>query len=123
MFAIFVVVFLMVPWGDSKKTEDDRTVADVIMSCFKIVTGFFQVVVGIFSALARVQWPVALISMEGYLKLFEGNIFQFALLTCIHSQLRLDQSLKFLIVLSVNVSVLFLVFICLSLKSATSQQS
>ena len=116
VLAIFVVVFLMVLWGDSKKAEDDRTVADVIMSYFKIVTGFFQVIVGIFSALTRVQWPVALISMEYYLKLFEGNIFQFALLTCIHSQLRLDQFLKFKLVLSVHVAVLFLFFIYFFVK-------
>ena len=54
VLAIFVLVCLMVLWGDSKKTEDDRTVADVIMSCFKIVTGFFQVIVGILSALTKV---------------------------------------------------------------------
>ena len=47
VLAISVVVSLMVLWGDSKITEDDRTVADVIMSYFKIVTGFFQVTVGI----------------------------------------------------------------------------
>ena len=82
VFAVFVVVFLMVVWGDSKRTEDDRTVADVIMSCFKIVIGFYQVIAGIFSALTRVKWPVALISMERYLKLVEGNIFQFAPLSC-----------------------------------------
>ena len=42
VLAIFVLVFLMVVLGDSKKTDDDRTVADVIVSCFKIVTGFFS---------------------------------------------------------------------------------
>ncbi|KAJ7380901.1 hypothetical protein OS493_004484 [Desmophyllum pertusum] len=34
----------MVLWGDSKATENSRTIADVIMSCFKIVIGFYQVV-------------------------------------------------------------------------------
>ena len=114
--ALFVVVFLMVLWGDSKRTENDRTVADVIMSCFKIVIGFYQVIAGIFSALARVQWPVALISMEKYLKLMEGNIFQFAPVTCIYSQLRLDQFLKFVLALGVNGSVFCLIFLYLFLK-------
>ena len=120
--AIFVLVFLMVQWGDSKRTENDRAVADVIMSCFKIVTGFCQVIVGVFSALTRVQWPVALISMEDYLKWFEGNVFQFASLACIYSQLRLDQFLKFILVLSVNVLVLFLVFIYFVLKKRYIQR-
>ena len=114
--ALFVVVFVMVLWGDSKQTENDRTVADVIMSCFKIVIGFYQVITGIFSALVRVQWPVALISMEKYLKLLEGNIFQFAPVTCIYSQLRLDQFLKFVLALGVNGSVVSLIFLYLFLK-------
>ena len=116
VITLFVVVFFMVLWGDSKHTENDRTVADIIMSCFKIVIGFYQVVVGIFSALARVKWPVALISMEKYLKLFEGNIFQFAPLSCINPHLRLDQFSKFVLVLTLNASVVSLILIYLFLK-------
>ena len=116
MIALFVVVFLMVLWGDSKKTENNRTVADVIMSCFKIVIGFYQAIGGIFSALARVQWPATLISMEKCLKLFEGNIFQFAPLSCIYPKLRLDQFFKFFSVISVNLLVIFLILIYLFLK-------
>ena len=116
VIALFVVVFLMVLWGDSKKTENDRTVADVVMSCFKIVIGFYQAIGGIFSALARVQWPVTLISMEKCLKLFEGNIFQFAPLSCIYPKLRVDQFFKFFSVISVNMLVIFLILIYLFLK-------
>ena len=116
LIAVFVVVFLMVLWGDSKHTRNDRTAADVIMSCFKIVIGFYQVIVGIFSALVRVQWPVALVSMEKYLKLVEGNVFQFAPLSCIHPQLHLDQLVKFIIVLSVNGFVFCLILLYLFLK-------
>ena len=117
VIALFVVVFLVVLWGDAKHTENNnRPVADVIMSCFKIVIGFYQVISGIFSALARVQWPVVLISMEKYLKLVEGNIFQFAPLTCIHSKLRLDQFSKFVLAVSVNVLVVSFILIYLFLK-------
>ncbi|KAJ7380905.1 hypothetical protein OS493_004488 [Desmophyllum pertusum] len=116
VIAAFVVVFMMVLWGDSKATENSRTIADVIMSCFKIVIGFYQVVTGIFSALVRVQWPVALISIEKYINFFEGNIFQFAPLSCIHSRLRLDQFQKFSTVISVNASVVFLILLYLFLK-------
>ncbi|XP_044176692.1 putative leucine-rich repeat-containing protein DDB_G0281931 [Acropora millepora] len=114
--ALFVLVFLMVLWGDSKKAENNRTVADVIMSCFKIVIGFYQVISGIFSALTRVRWPVTLISMEKYLKLMEGNIFQFAPLSCIHSRLRMDPFSIFVVTLAVNSSVISLIFIYLFLK-------
>ena len=113
---LFVAVFLMVLWGDSKRTENDRTIADIIMSCFKIVIGFYQVIAGIFSALARVRWPVALVSMEKYLNLFEGNILQFAPLSCINSRLRIDQFAKFIAVISLNIVVVSIILLYLFLK-------
>ena len=116
VIALFVAVFLMVLWGDSKRAEDNRTVADVIMSCFKIVIGFYQVIAGIFSALAKVQWPVILISTEKVLKLFEGNILQFAPLSCIHTSLRLDELGKFTMIVVMNVSLVGLIFLYLFLK-------
>ena len=92
----------MVLWGDSKKTENNRTAADIIMSCFKIVIGFYLVISGVFSALTRVHWPVTLIAMKKFLKLFNGNIFQFAPSSCVYSHLRIDPFLKFILVLSVT---------------------
>ena len=113
---LFGAVFLMVLWGDSKKTENDRTIADIIMSCFKIVIGFYQVIAGIFSALARVRWPVALISMEKYLSFFEGNILQFAPLSCIYPGFRLDQFVKFLWVIILNVFFVCIILLYLFFK-------
>ena len=68
VISLFVAVFLIVLWGDSKRAENNRTVADVVMSCFKIVLGFYQVIAGIFSALAKVQWPVILMCRNVFLK-------------------------------------------------------
>ncbi|XP_078357502.1 uncharacterized protein LOC144642416 [Oculina patagonica] len=115
---VFALLFVMVLWGDSRRTEDDRTrtVADVIMSCTKIVIGFYQVVAGIFSALLRVQWPVILISMEKYLKFVEGNILQFAPLSCIHPLIRLDPFLQFVFAVGINILVVFLILLYLLLK-------
>ena len=116
VIVLFLAVFLMVLWGDSKQTENDRTIADIIMSCFKIVVGFYQVITGIFSALARVRWPIALISMEKYLNLFEGNILQFAPLSCVQSRLRMDQFAKLIGIISVNVVVVFIILLYLFFK-------
>ena len=116
VIVLFVAVFLIVLWGDSRRAENNRTVADVVMSCFKIVIGFYQVIAGIFSALAKVQWPVILISTEKVLKVFEGNILQFAPLSCIHTSLRLDQLGKFTMVVVMNVSLVGLIFLYLFLK-------
>ena len=116
VIVLFVAVFLMVLLGDPRRAENNRTVADVVMSCFKIVIGFYQVVTGIFSALAKVQWPVVLISTEKVLKVFEGNILQFAPLSCIHTSLRLDQLGKFTMVVVMNVALVGLIFLYLFLK-------
>ena len=116
VIVLFVAVFIMVFWGDSKRADNDRTVADVIMSCFKIVIGFYQVIAGIFSALAKVQWPVVLISTEKVLKVLEGNILQFAPLSCIHTSLRLDEFGKFTMIVVMNVSLVGLIFLYLFLK-------
>ena len=116
VIVLFVAVFLMVLLGDSRRAENNRTVADVVMSCFKIVIGFYQVIAGIFSALAKVQWPVILISTEKVLKVFEGNILQFAPLSCIHTSLRLDQLGKFTMIVFMNVSLVGLIFLYLFLK-------
>ena len=113
---VFVAVFLLVLWGDSRRTENNRTVADVAMSCCKIVIGFYQVIAGIFSALARVQWPVTLISIGKYLKFVEGNILQFAPLSCIHSQLRPDPFLQFVLAVGTNILVVSLILLYLVLK-------
>ena len=113
---LFGAVFLMVLWGDSKQTENDRTIADIIMSCFKIVIGFYQVIAGIFSALARVRWPIALISMEKYISFFEGNILQFAPLSCIYPGFRLDHFVKFLWVISLNVFFVCIILLYLFFK-------
>ena len=115
---VFALLFVTVLWGDSRKTENDRTrtVADVIMSCAKIVIGFYQVVAGIFAALVSVQWPVILISMEKYLKFVEGNILQFAPLSCIHPLLRLDPLLQFVLAIGINILVVFLILLYLLIK-------
>jgi len=115
---VFVsAVFLLVLWGDSRRTKNNRTVADVVMSCCKIVIGFYQVIAGIFSALARVQWPVTPISIGKCLKFVEGNILQFAPLSCIHPQLRPDPFLKFVFAVGTNILVVSLILLYLFLKN------
>lgn len=115
---VFVLLFGMILWGDSKRTRNDgtRSVADVIMSCSKIVIGFYQVVAGIFSALVGVRWPVTLIDMEKILKFFEGNILQFSPLSCITPFLRLDPFIQFTLAIFTNFSGVALIFFYLFLK-------
>ena len=114
----FIVLFLLIFWGDSNAANGERggTAADVVMSCVKIVVGFYQVASGIFSALRQVQWPVVLVSMEKYLKFVEGNILQFAPLSCIDPVFRLDPFMQFCLSISIHISVVLLILIYLLLR-------
>ena len=118
VIGVFALLFVIILWGDSRRTRDDgtRSVADVIMSCGKIVIGFYQVVAGIFSALAGVYWPVILISMEKWLNFVEGNILQFAPLSCINPFLRLDPFMQFTFAIAINILVVSLMLLYLFLK-------
>ena len=113
VIVVFIVLFLLIFCGDSNAENSERggTEADVVMSCVKIVVGFYQVASGIFSALRQVQWPVVLVSMEKYLKFVEGNILQFAPLSCIDPVFRLDPFMQFCLSISINISVVLLILI------------
>ena len=87
---------------DSRRTGDNHFVADVVISCIKII-GFYQVLAGIFSALLHVQWPMVILSAAKCLKFVEGNILQFAPLSCIHPVLRLDPFIQFVLAVTINV--------------------
>ena len=75
VIVVFIFLFLLIFWGDSNAANGERgcTEADVVMTCVKVVVGFYQAASGIFSAVLQVQWPVVLVSMEKYLKFVEGN--------------------------------------------------
>ena len=113
---LFLALFIIVLWGDSKMAGSDRTIADVIMSCLKIVIGFHQVIAGVFSALVHVRWPITLIALEKYLKLVEGNILQFAPLSCIHPRLRLNPLIECALAIGINIVSVCLILIYLILK-------
>ncbi|CAH3142911.1 unnamed protein product, partial [Pocillopora meandrina] len=112
----FVLLFVIVFKCDSRRTGDNRFVADVVMSCIKIIIGFYQVLAGIFSALLHVQWPIVILSAAKCLKFVEGNILQFAPLSCIHPVLRLDPFIQFVIAVTINVFAVSLILLYLFFK-------
>ena len=111
----FVLLFVIVFKCDSRQTGDNRFVADVVMSCIKII-GFYQVLASIFSALLHVQWPMVILSAAKCLKFVEGNILQFAPLSCIHPVLRLDPFIQFVLAVTINVFAVSLILLYLFFK-------
>ena len=70
----FVLLFVIVFKCDSRQTGDNHFVADVVISCIKII-GFYQVLAGIFSALLHVQWPMVILSAAKCLKFVKGIFY------------------------------------------------
>ncbi|XP_048586485.1 uncharacterized protein LOC5518949 isoform X4 [Nematostella vectensis] len=115
----FVLVLLAVLWGDKKKIDHSRrTVADVILSCFKIVVGFYQVMAGMYSAFTNIQWPSSVVWMQKTLHYIQLNILEIAPISCLTEILAFDALQQFALVLSINVIVvaLFLVYLGLRIR-------
>ena len=98
----FILVLVAVVWGDSKRAGHNRTWADVILSRFKIIVSFYQVIIGVFSALSRVQWPVSVLTLTKWLKYVEANILELAPLSCIDPRLRFDTLQQFTLAVCLN---------------------
>ena len=70
----------------------------------------------------HVRWPVILISMEKYLKFTQGNILQFAPLSCIHSKFRPDPFLQFALAVGLNIFIGCFTYFSLSIPEETPHQ-
>ena len=113
----FVLVIIAVIWGDSKRAgQTERTWADVILSGFKIVISFYQVIMGVFSALSRVRWPASVILMTRWLRYVEANFLELGNLSCLDPRLRLDPLQQFVLTVCFNVGVVCLFLFYLGIR-------
>ena len=117
MIIAFILVMIAIIWGDSKRAgQTERTWADVILSGFKIVISFYQVIMGVFSALARVKWPASIVVMTRWLRYVEANLLELGTLSCLDPHLRFDALQQFALVICLNVGVVCLFVIYLAMR-------
>ena len=112
----FILIIIAVIWGDSRKAGQNRTWADVILSRFKIVISFYQVIMGVFSALTRVEWPASIVVMTKWLRYVEANILELGPLSCLDTRLRFDPLQQFALAISVNIGVVLTFTIYLKIR-------
>ena len=108
---IFILVVLGVLWGETKKMEGNRTVTDVMLSCFKIVVGFYQVISAVYTSFTRVHWPSILVQLAKYIHYVELNILQVSSFKCLNNNFDVDYIDRFVFNCLANVAVVALVLV------------
>ena len=89
--ALFVTFCCIISLTEKVSAEyaerfDHRTVADIMLSCLKIVIGFYQVLISIIHALSNVHWPENLMTAINILQYIQFQIIQLPSLRCINSE-------------------------------------
>ena len=106
--ALFILLCLIISWTDKLKTEDGdggRTFADVTLSCFKILVGFYQVLISILHAFSGIHWPSNLRSAAKVLDYLEFQVIKIPSLRCIKPDWMIDSVKEFWFVLIVTIAV------------------
>ncbi|XP_031566728.1 uncharacterized protein LOC116301752 isoform X2 [Actinia tenebrosa] len=113
---MFVFILFALLWGERKKINGGRTWTDIIMSCFKIIIGFYQVMAGLYSSFSKVEWPPTVIWMEKTLHFIQLNILQFAPLSCVTPKLSFNALEQFVLVSTANVVIVSFILLYLAVR-------
>ena len=99
------------------KGTDHRTVADIMLSSLKILTGIYPVLISIIEALSNVQWPQNQMRAINILQYVQFQIIQLPLLRCINSEWNINAIDEFWIILIIIITIPLLALAYYSLKS------
>ena len=134
-FLAYIVVFVLLCWlvsltdrirmsnsnetrEDSEAiTRDDRTFADAILSSFKILIGFYQVLSGTIHALGYIHWPETMKTTMSLLQYIQVEIIRVPSLHCIRADWEIDAKTEFWFAIIATVAVPFFIFLYFSIKS------
>eukprot|EP00794_Sanderia_malayensis_P019871 gene19871-21813_t len=108
-FIIYIVLFLLicaiVSWADQFENSDQdrrRTIADVILSNFKILIAFYQVLVATINAFSFVSWPRTFMNTVSFFKIIQFEVLRLPSLRCIKEEWHVDAIDEFWIALTVT---------------------
>ena len=134
-FLAYIVVFVLLCWlvsltdrirmSNSNETRedsdaitrDDRTFADAILSSFKILIGFYQVLSGTIHALGYIHWPETMKTTMSLLQYIQVEIIRVPSLHCIRADWEIDAKTEFWFAIIATVAVPFFIFLYFSIKS------
>ena len=117
LFVIFCVVMSLTDKINCEYTEscvqrgqptDHRTVADIMLSSFKILIGFYQVLSSILHALSNVHWPENVLAAINILQYIQFQIISLPSVRCLNSEWNINAIDEFWIILITIITIPFL---------------
>lgn len=114
--ALFMLFCLVVSWADKVAACDEnevipsartrrRTFADITMSSFKILIGFYQILLNVFHAFSNIDWPKNLLRTVSMMKYIQFEVIRIPSLRCINPDWDIDSLKEFWLMLFVTLSV------------------
>ena len=113
-FALFVLFCLLILWTDKVTLAHDnerrseiegRTFADILLSSFKILIGFYQILISVLRAYSNINWPRSFLKTVSVLDYIQCEIIRVPSLHCIKPEWKIDSFKEFWFVLSVFFAV------------------
>ena len=95
----------------------DRTLADVVISSFKIAIGFYQTLIGVMHTYRNINWPNNLLKMFSVLDFIQFQIIQTQSMRCITSKWAVNSIEEFWLAMLSSLAFLLLCFLYFLAKS------
>ena len=98
--------------SDDRKGDANsrRTFADIIIASFKILIGFYQVLLSVLHTFSNIHWPKTLLKTVSVLDYIQFEIIRIPSLRCINQNWNIDSIKEFWLALIITVSILMLSF-------------
>ena len=123
IFVIFCLILsltdkVLVPSsiGSEHDASERRTFADVMVSSFKIMIGFYQILISVVHAFSSINWPDSLKNTISLLEYIQFEVIRIPSLSCIKSEWNIDSLKEFWFIIILTFAIPFITFIYYLLK-------
>lgn len=111
-----LIIFAIVIMRDQRRDQEERTITDIVLARAKIVITFYQVASITVESFSYISWPIALITIQQYVKLIHLNLLQIVPLHCISNAIRIDSQKRVIFFVCFNVITVLTVVLYYHLK-------
>ena len=113
LVAVVIIVMALVVWTSKRerKGNAERPLVDLILARLKIVVGFYQVTYGLLDAFDYIEWPKIVSDISQYTDFIQLNVLQFAPITCVFKNLKMDAFDDVNAMMGVNMGVIVISFV------------
>ena len=112
---LFIFICVLVNWADkllvSLSDDQERSLADVILSILKILLGFYQVLNGTVTSFSYIPWPRTFNTAIKMFRYIELEILRLPSLRCVNYNLKLNAVTDFWISMLGTILVPFVIYL------------